>query len=86
MQSLKIYIIIKIMEKFSLLIKKYGLQLTEDRQFLVKPGMSKKILLYWDEIPKAILEIENFHPNVDGEAEILECLEDQIKVYLNEIR
>jgi hypothetical protein len=74
------------MDKFIFLIEKYGLQLTEDRQFLVKPGLSKKILLYWDEIPRAILEIENYHPDVDGEAEILECLEDQIKTYLNESR
>jgi len=74
------------MDKFIFLIEKYGLHLTEDRQFLVKPGLSKKILLYWDEIPRAILEIENYHPDVDGEAEILECLEDQIKTYLNESR
>ena len=70
------------MEKFIFLIEKYGLQLTEDRRFLIKPGFTKKIPFYWDEVPKAILEIENFYPSVNGEAEILECLEDQIKLYL----
>lgn len=70
------------MEKFFNLIKKYNLKISDDRTFIINPKNNKRIIFYWDDTPKSILEIENFHPNVDGEKEILEVLEEQIKVNL----
>lgn len=70
------------MEKFVSLLEKYNLVLSSDRQFIVNPKNDKKIVCHWDDLQKSILEIENFHPGVDGEKEILEVLEEQIKISL----
>jgi hypothetical protein len=67
------------MDNFIELLKKYDLELSADRQFIINPRNNHKIIFYWDEIPTSILMIENFHPDVNGEKEILECLEEQIK-------
>lgn len=70
------------MDKFVELLKKYNLSLSDDRHFIINPKNNRKVTFHWDEIPTSILMLENFHPNINGEKEILECLEEQIKLYL----
>ena len=67
------------MEKFVSLLEKYNLVLSSNRQFIVNPKNDKKIFCHWDDIQRSILMIENLHPDVNGEKEILEVLEEQIK-------
>jgi len=68
------------MENFIKLLKKYGLILSKDKMSIIHPDSNKKIEFNWNDIPKTIMEIENLHPNVDAEKEILEVLEEQIKI------
>ena len=66
------------MQKFITLLKKYGLRLSDNRKYIIHPDSGKKIQFYWDDVEKSIMEIENFHPNINAENEILEVLEEQI--------
>jgi hypothetical protein len=70
------------MENFVSLLKKYELILSADRQFIVNPRNDKKIFCHWDDIQTSILMIENLHPDVNGEKEILDVLEEQINSLL----
>lgn len=70
------------MDNFKHLLKKYNLELSVDRQFIINPRNNNKIIFHWDEIQTSILKIENFYPDVNGEKEILECLEEQINLCL----
>jgi hypothetical protein len=70
------------MDNFVKLLRKYNLELSKDRQFIINPKNNKKITFHWDEASTTILMIENFHPDVDGEKELLECLEEQINFCL----
>lgn len=67
------------MQNFINLLKKYGLKLSENRSSIIHPDSGKSITFAWDEIQKSIMEIENFHPNINAEKEILEVLEEQIQ-------
>lgn len=67
------------MQNFINLLKKYGLRLSENRSAILHPDSGKSIKFAWDDIEKSIMEIENFHPNINAEKEILEVLEEQIQ-------